>query len=148
MQAIEFVDAASRMPWIYGGGPGGFRGIDCVLFFANWGLATTGVDPAADKRGTYSNHDEAEDIIERAGGYIGLMRSRLERINFTRVIDQLSHDLSDGDIGVLAIKLPGGDAVQTPALFCRNSWIIPNPRRFIAVPVRTQYPLIIWSPPQ
>ena len=41
---------------------------DCCLFAANWVLAATGTDPAADVRGTYSTAAQASALVQRLGG--------------------------------------------------------------------------------
>jgi hypothetical protein len=50
---------------------------DCCLFAASVVQALTGVDPAAGWRGTYSTEEQAQALIEEAGGLLALATSAL-----------------------------------------------------------------------
>lgn len=45
---------------------------DCILFCADWVLASKGQDPARRWRGTYHSEDEAKAIIDEFGGLVRL----------------------------------------------------------------------------
>ena len=46
---------------------------DCCLFAADCAKAITGIDAAAQLRGTYSTEAEAQAIIDEAGGFFALV---------------------------------------------------------------------------
>lgn len=50
---------------------------DCSLFAADCVLITTGADPAADLRGTYSTETEAALIVKNGGGLAAIAAARL-----------------------------------------------------------------------
>ena len=95
-----YLDAATRRPWLYGGGPDGWRGHDCLLFIANWSHARLGTDPADDLRGTYSTQGEAEALLEKAGGYFGMMAARLVSAGWRSACEP-----ETGDIGIVTMQL-------------------------------------------
>lgn len=57
---------------------------DCCLMAADIVKAITGVDIAADYRGTYSNEAEAEAILVAAGGMAALIHSAVAPLGWTR----------------------------------------------------------------
>lgn len=62
----EFLERAGRRGLVYGLN-------DCMMMPANWLWSLTGIDPAAEWRGRYSDRDGAARIIARAGGLQSLM---------------------------------------------------------------------------
>ncbi len=56
--------------------PFGWGGQDCCLFAADCVFAVTGVDPAEDLRGTYSNEFEAARVLASEGGVVGVAARR------------------------------------------------------------------------
>lgn len=61
----EYIESRRRRVFRYGSD-------DCALFAADWVFEATGVDPAATWRG-YASEEEAQAIIEQAGGMRGLV---------------------------------------------------------------------------
>lgn len=127
----DYLDSSSRRPWIYGGGEGGFRGHDCTLWAANWALAVTGNDPADDLRETYSTREAAEAIVAKAGGFAGLMGSRLVSSGWKSL--KLADDIAfvDGTIAVISVPLGGGHHFEGPAIRHGNHWLVADPRGVI-----------------
>lgn len=116
-----YLDAATRRPWLYGGGPDGWRGHDCLLFIANWSHALLGTDPADDLRGTYSTQGEAEALLEKAGGYFGMMAERLRSAGWASI----AAPPQTGDIGILSITFPRVGRIERPAIRRDEMWIMP-----------------------
>ena len=50
---------------------------DCALFAADSVQACTGIDPAADVRGTYNTAAQAQQVLQANGGLVGLAIARL-----------------------------------------------------------------------
>lgn len=115
----QYLDAATRRPWLYGGGPDGWRGHDCLLFIANWSHARLGTDPADDLRGTYSTQGEAEALLEKAGGYFGMMAARLVSAGWRSV-----REPATGDIGIVTMQL-GRHRLERPAIYRDGLWLVP-----------------------
>lgn len=132
MTVTDYLDAATRRPWIYGGGPDGFRGHDCTLFLANWVLAASGQDPANDLRGTYSTREEAEEIVDRAGGFVPLIGARVTSLGWRSARDADSAEV--GDIAAITLPLGPGRHFKGMALRFADKWIVADPRRLIPLP--------------
>ena len=90
MTLIEFL----HLPHHWGWGGNGFA--DCTTFPGEWVIAATGKDPIGDLRGTYETAEEANAIVDAAGGIGPFIGSRLEPLGFRR-----TDDLRDGDIGIV-----------------------------------------------
>lgn len=140
MQIDEFLDAATRRPWLYGGGPDGWRGHDCLLFIANWSHARLGTDPADDLRGTYSTKEEAEALLNKAGGYSGMMAARMATAGW-----RLSPHPASGDVGVISIAMRQGEHLQRPAIRRFSKWIVPWERGLLPFTDRAHC-LVAWRP--
>lgn len=84
--------AALPHRWVWGG----MGGHDCTTFCARWVEEVTEKNPAAGLAGTYATAEEANAIIERAGGVERLVGARLESLGFSRTTDP-----QDGDIGII-----------------------------------------------
>lgn len=57
----RYIRDAMRRPFEWGAH-------DCCLFPADWVLRVTGIDPAADWRGGYTDEEGARRLVEAAGG--------------------------------------------------------------------------------
>lgn len=123
----SYLEEATRRPWIYGGGPGGFRGHDCSLFFANYFRSVFGFDPAKDFRGSYASREEAEAIVARAGGLVPLIAGPMAAAGC-----RAASDPRDGDGAVISIRA-GGVRFEMPALRRGRRWIVADPRRLHAI---------------
>jgi hypothetical protein len=71
------------------------------MFCASWVAEVTGIDPAADLRGTYQDAAGAHRVLEVAGGIVAFAKSRLEPLGFVP-----TDSPSDGDLGV--VRAPAG----------------------------------------
>lgn len=58
---------------------------DCCLFAADWIQEATGVDPAAELRGTYSTGLGGLRLINEHGGMVGIMRHFAEPLGFCEI---------------------------------------------------------------
>lgn len=134
-----YLDRASRKPWIYGGGEGGFRGHDCTLWAANWAHALTGIDPADDLRGTYSTREDAEAIVKGAGGFVRLMWRRLADPGRGWNTTEKARDGVIGVVVLPAIRFEG------PAIRYGGRWLVADPSGIVALPGRTQA-IWMWAP--
>jgi hypothetical protein len=101
-----------------------FPGEDCSTFVGSWVLEQTGFDPASDFRGTYDTAEDANAIIQRAGGIVPLLESRIKPLGCHRVTDP-----RDGDIGII-VTLSGVDLTlkEIPALKFGPLWSVMAPR--------------------
>lgn len=86
----RFVAEKPRWRW------GGLFGEDCTTFVGSWVRQTTGIDPAAGIRGSYTTREEADAIVTRLGGIEKLGDAMLLPHSFCRV----QHPI-DGDIGIV-----------------------------------------------
>ncbi len=80
---------------------GGWMGEDCTTLCASWVRESTGVDPAASFRGTYSSVRSANALIKAHGGMVRLYEDSLIPLGFRRTEAPI-----DGDIGV--VTAPSG----------------------------------------
>lgn len=78
---------------------------DCMLFAADWAQRLTGIDPAAQWRGSYASADAAEALIERHGGARGIVAAGLRAAGWRPVWPPKA-----GDICVVEAPAPGGTA--------------------------------------
>jgi len=69
----DFLADAERRPFVWGEW-------DCCLFAADWVLALTGVDVAAEFRGAYADEDAALEIVRGYGGMVHMVESLLPDI--------------------------------------------------------------------
>lgn len=135
MQLDDYLDAASRRPWIYGGGFDGWQGHDCTLFLANW-AATFGRGDPGIYRGTYSTKEEAVAIIERAGGLVPLIMSALVNVGWRPRRDAPQ----DGDIGVVVFE-----GIEIGAIRRGRRWVIADERSLGRLP-DTLFSRTVWHP--
>ncbi|UIK04915.1 DUF6950 family protein [Neorhizobium galegae] len=106
MDIHEFIRLPHRFMWGGDGkphpaDPHGRNYNDCTTICATWVEILTGIDPAADLRGTYRTAEAAHAIIEDAGGHVAFMEARLLPLGFKRVQNPM-----DGDIG--CVSAPAG----------------------------------------
>lgn len=89
---------------------------DCCSFAADWVLARTGVDPAADLRGAYADERGALRLIRRWGGFDLMWKVHMAMAGFNET--RAPHE---GDVGVVrdgsgrmvsAIRVHGGWAAK------------------------------------
>jgi hypothetical protein len=83
-----------RLPHRWGWGGAGL--VDCTTFPGEWVIAATGKDPISEIRGIYDTAEEANAIVDAAGGVETFVGSRLEPLGFPRTVE-----LQDGDIGIV-----------------------------------------------
>lgn len=76
---------------------------DCVLPLADWWLANTGHDPAADLRGAYASQAEAEVLFSREGCLPRLVARRMAAIGARR-----TRTPQPGDVAVVRVFLLDG----------------------------------------
>lgn len=71
----ELIDARRARPFEWGSN-------DCCLFACDVILELTGIDPAADLRGTYSSELSAVRLLSQLGGVAGIATARCEANGF------------------------------------------------------------------
>ena len=69
---------------------------DCCFMAANWVLAATGVDPAADLRGRYTDARGAARLLRRWGGMDCMWRVHMALAGFNTTLSPVC-----GDVGVV-----------------------------------------------
>lgn len=129
------VETFIRLPrlWQWGGTPvtfsvdgcpTPFAGEDCTTYIASWVQAVSGVDPAADLRGTYWTAEDANAIVANAGGIVELVGGRIEPLGWRRAVEP-----KDGDIGIVA-AVSGVDGLlkEIPAIRFGPLWSVMAPR--------------------
>lgn len=132
MKLDDYLEAAGQRRWRYGD-------VDCTLFAADWALAITGKDPAEGIRGTYSNADEANAIVDRHGGAVAFVGACLTGIGWRAV-----QNPEDGDIGIIN-ALTGNDAVfrDIPAIHQGGLWLA---RGLRGIRAAIYQPKAVWRP--
>lgn len=99
-----FLDAAAAQLFQYGTH-------DCALMLADWGRELTGIDGAADLRGTYRSEAGCARVLRRAGGLVAVVDRCATRIGFAR------RDVARaGDIGVGPCILRNGETGEAGGL--------------------------------
>jgi hypothetical protein len=98
---------------------------DCCLFVADAVLACTGLDPAADLRGTYATEQQASAVLLLHGGLVGLAIKRAGPV----VVVGLAQP---GDIGLLK----PGDGPASLAVCGGVHWFAPGPCGLLTHPAR------------
>lgn len=90
---------------------------DCCFTTANWIRELTGIDPAADLRGTYGTESEARRIVARWGGFLTMWKVHMALAGFSETRAPI-----EGDVGVVrdaagqivsAIRVTDGWAAKT-----------------------------------
>lgn len=99
-------------------------GEDCTTFSASWVDQVSGIDPAADLRGTYSTAKDANAIVATSGGIVALIGGRIEPLGWYR-----SKSPVDGDIGIVeAVSGVDGILKHIPAIRFGPLWAVMSPR--------------------
>lgn len=127
MRVLDFIRLPRLWQWsgtvvsfVVNGKPTPFPGEDCTTYPASWVQVVSGVDPAANLRGTYSTADEANAIVARAGGVVDLVSQRIEPLGWQRIDDP-----QDGDIGIVeAVSGVDGLLKQIPAIRFGPLWSV------------------------
>ncbi len=120
MNVHDYLEAAGRRRWRWGGGATGFEGDDCTLFAANWAKEVCGEDPGVGIRSSYSTQEEAVRIVVRAGGFAAFIDQQLRPLGWIRT----GAEPRDGDIGiVMAPTLPDGAMKPAPAIRAGGLWV-------------------------
>jgi hypothetical protein len=98
MTLLEYIEGPHR--WAWGGHllADRYHYCDCTLYAADWVLEVTGRDPGEDLRRSYSSAEEANAIVDDAGGMVEFVASRLEPLGFKRV-----QEPQDGDVGIVEV---------------------------------------------
>jgi hypothetical protein len=102
---------------------------DCSAWPARW--AGVPLPP-------YSSDDEAQALIDEAGGLVPLWR---------RCIDETLAETAEprmGDIGIIYAASPDGGAVEIGAICAGERWAFITPRGLV---VRPAPPVLAWSVP-
>lgn len=89
----DYLRQAARKPWAWGR-------CDCFLFFLDWVERVTGIDPMADTRGTYDTERQARRILQRAGGPIKFVQSKLAPLGLPMTARPQA-----GDVGLVQVPL-------------------------------------------
>lgn len=113
------------LPHLFGWG--GVVGDDCTTWCASWVLDQIGTDPAASLRGTYSTELGAHRVIQRAGGLVALIDSKLLPLGFTR-----TDAPAVGDIGVVRAAITNGRPADVAAINFSKTWAMLSPGRVVA----------------
>lgn len=97
---------------------------DCCLWAADAVQAVTGVDIAADVRGTYSTAEQAQAVLQAHGGLVELAIARLGPVVRTTDLVQA------GDVGLCRV------ADEPVAVVCGggNVWLAPGAAGLLVVP--------------
>lgn len=101
---------------------GGVDGDDCTTFCASWVLFAAGVDLAEDLRGTYTDKDGANAVLDRAGGLEAFLSGRLEPAGFPP-----TRRPQDGDIGIVRGLVSDGPKL-IPAIRFGPLWAVMTAR--------------------
>jgi hypothetical protein len=96
---------------------------DCVLFAADCVAACTGVDPAADKRGTYSDAMSAARVVREHGGMAEIAASCLGE----EVAPLMAQP---GDVGLLT-----NEGRECLGVCTGSCWHAPSAHGLAALPV-------------
>lgn len=116
MDIHEFLERPHRFRW------GGVDGDDCMTFCATWAKECTGVDLAANLRGTYRTKPEAHAVMDAAGGALAFMDARLSLLGA-----ELVQKPQDGDIGLIKTMIEGGVASEVGAIRFGPLWACIHP---------------------
>ena len=106
---------------------------DCCLFPADWILARTGFDPAADVRGRYNSEATALKFILAGGGIFRLIDRHCRAAGLKRTTDPV-----DGDIGCVKV-----DGVAVGSIMKNGLWWVMAPAG--KFPVRDAKLMMAWT---
>lgn len=127
MTLLDYIKGPHRWDWGGHSHADRYHYCDCTLYAADWVQIGTGRDPGQGIRRTYSSAEEANAIVEVAGGMTAFVASRLEPLGFRRV-----QNPQDGDIGVVEVltgfDLDGATVKTIPAIRFGPLWSIMSAR--------------------
>lgn len=95
----DFIKGAEKRPFSWGEW-------DCCLLAADWVLAVTGVDTAAELRGKYKSASGAARIIKQRGGILEMVRALTDAQGMPEINTRMAQR---GD--VCLVDTPLGDAL-------------------------------------
>ncbi len=132
MSLGDYLLEAGRRPWAWGEH-------DCATFPAGWAMLRGHADPMAGWRGTYATEEEAQEIIEEAGGLLVLWSSALAALAVAQ------GGAEAGDIGVCAVMDEGG-LTANGGIFTGERWAFLAPRGLYCAPVDPPHVFKVWRP--
>lgn len=100
---------------------------DCITFPATWVHHLTGVDVVSEFRGTYHNKEEADAIIEKAGGIVALASRQLVQVSAKQV-----QSPAPGDVGVIVAPAQTAEEALIGAICFGPVWAFITPGRVVA----------------
>lgn len=114
----RFLNGAAATPFAWGR-------FDCLLFLADWIVASGGEDAAADLRGRYATITGAARIVRDAGGMAALVGRSVAPLGIVRAAKP-----QRGDIAIVPVAGPGTEIFEglagailldgTAALLCQD----------------------------
>jgi hypothetical protein len=127
MTLLEYIKGPHRWGWGGRRHADRYHYCDCTLYAADWAAISTGKDPGEGIRFTYSTAEEANAIVEAAGGIEAFVHERLSACGFKRV-----QQPQDGDIGIVEV-LTGFDfeglaVKKIPAIRFGKLWSVMSAR--------------------
>lgn len=111
----DFLERAAATPFQ----PGTF---DCCLWLADWGRELTGVDAAADWRGTYDDALGCLAAMRAQGGVAKLVRRGATDIGMKRLSEPQA-----GAVGIIRAVLPGNVRAHLGGLYTGQRWAFLTP---------------------
>jgi hypothetical protein len=127
----DYLAAAATRPFDYGHQ-------DCCTFPADWVLLRRGVDPMANLRGRYASEEEAQEIIEDAGGLVAIWTRELDAAGIGSVATA-----REGDIGVIAVIGEHG-LTANGGIFTGKRWAFLAPRGLFASSIEPAHVMKVW----
>lgn len=127
MTLLEYIGLSHRWAWSGIAHDSVHHYCDCTLYAGDWCVRAYGVDPGQGLRGTYRTAEEANAIVEAAGGMISFIGSRLHPLGFKRV-----QNPQDGDIGLVRVMtgfdMAGATEKGIPAIRFGPLWSVMSAR--------------------
>lgn len=111
---------------------------DCCAFPAGWVMENNHPDPMALWRGRYSSAEEAQALIEEAGGLVELWAIALGAL-------PVVEEPQAGDVAVCMVFGPDG-LEASGGIYTGDKWAFLAPRGVYAGPVEPQHVIRIWRP--
>lgn len=113
---------------------------DCITFPASWVRERTGIDVVREYRGTYHDKDQADAIINAAGGLVKLADRQLALVAAKRVQEPRS-----GDVGVIVAPTGTAGQIMIGAIRFGPVWAFLTPGRVVAKQAEC---VAAWSVPK
>lgn len=114
-RVVEFLTAARVRPWKWGTD-------DCCMTPADWVLAETGIDPAAEFRGAYHDEESCRRAIQEAGGFVQAVGYAMDAAGFER-----TQSPGMGDVGIVTAPIELRDTMPVVgavgAIRCGRMWV-------------------------